>query len=247
MKFLKWTLIILLVLVLIGFVFVKVVSEEKPVGVEGPEAEALADRMMEALNYSVLDSVKYISWDFGGRNKHIYDHNNHKSIVQWKDYEVHLNHKSVTGIAYQNGIEVTEDKDKLVQKAWSHWCNDSFWLLAPFKIKDPGTSRSIVDLDAEEFPNKQGLMITYDSGGVTPGDSYLWILDENNIPVGYKMWVSIIPIGGLYATWTEWKPYTEGLMLSSSHDLKIFTLILADIKTGKSWSDIGFSDNPLKI
>ncbi len=247
MKILKWALIILLVLAVIGFIFVKAVSEEKPIGAQGPEAEALADKMMEALNHSALDSVKYISWDFAGRNTHIYDRENDMSIVKWKDYEVHINHKTVSGNVFQNGTKITSDTDKLVQKAWSHWCNDSFWLLAPFKIKDPGTIRSIVDLDKETYPDHNGLMVSYDSGGVTPGDSYLWILDNNNVPIGYKMWVSIIPIGGLYATWADWNSYTDGLRLSSSHDLKIFNLVLSNIKTGKSWSELGFNDNPIKL
>jgi hypothetical protein len=53
-----------------------------------------------------------------------------------------------------------------------------------FKLRDPGTSRSIVMQD-----EKEALMVTYTSGS-TPGDSYVWILDEN-IPA-WRMWVSIV-------------------------------------------------------
>ncbi len=45
--------------------------------------------------------------------------------------------------------------------------------------------------------NKDALLVTYTSGGTTPGDSYLWHLDASGKPESYQMWVSILPIGGL--------------------------------------------------
>ncbi|MEZ4952350.1 MAG: hypothetical protein R2825_02080 [Saprospiraceae bacterium] len=35
----------------------------------------------------------------------------------------------------------------------------------------------------------------YKTGGVTPSDSYVWLLDENGQPTAWKMWVSITSIG----------------------------------------------------
>ena len=98
-----------------------------------------------------------------------------------------------------------EKKDQLLEKAWKQFANDSFWLVAPFKIFDPGTERLLVDLE----DNKKGLLVTYTSGGVTPGDSYLWILNENNIPIAYKMWVNIIPVGGVEFKWTDWRDFNK--------------------------------------
>jgi hypothetical protein len=42
--------------------------------------------------------------------------------------------------------------------------------------------------------NQEALMITYASGGSTPGDSYVWFVDQNYMPKAWRMWVSIIPV-----------------------------------------------------
>ena len=94
-----------------------------------------------------------------------------------------------------------KEKEKAIQTAWSLFANDSFWLVAPYKIRDSGTSRKVIILENGE----KGLLVTYSSGGVTPGDSYLWILDEDGRPKSWKMWVKIIPVGGLEFTWENWQ------------------------------------------
>ena len=67
-----------------------------------------------------------------------------------------------------------EQLDVLRGKAYSFFCNDSFWMIAPFKAFDEGVTRTIV-MSKE---GNQNLLVSYASGGVTPGDSYLWILDK---------------------------------------------------------------------
>jgi hypothetical protein len=82
----------------------------------------------------------------------------------------------------------------MLKKGNDYFNNDSFWLIAPFKLRDAGTTRSIVMQD------NQALMITYALS--TPGDSYVWFV-ENYMPKAWRMWVSIIPVGGLETTWED--------------------------------------------
>jgi hypothetical protein len=103
--------------------------------------------------------------------------------------------------------------------------NDSFWLIAPYKIFDPGTERRIVS-----YKNREALLVTYTSGGTTPGDSYLWILNENYLPTSYKMWTSIIPVGGVAATWSDWEKTASGILLPKKHILSLFGM---EISMGK--------------
>ena len=49
---------------------------------------------------------------------------------------------------------------------------------------EPGICRSIVTIDG-----KEALKVHYTIGGTTPGDSYIWMLDDQYMPTSYKMYV----------------------------------------------------------
>jgi hypothetical protein len=111
------------------------------------------------------------------------------------------------------------ENSDILKKATTFYNNDSFWLVAPYKIFDTGTERRLVN-----YKGKDALLITYTFGGSTPGDSYLWILDKNNVPTSFKMWTKIIPIGGISATWSDWKNTESGIKLPTTHTLSLFGL-----------------------
>lgn len=235
MKVLKWIGILLLVVVVGGCFAMRMASESKPAVNQTTEADQLADDMLAALNKPAWDTLKFLQWEFRGGHRYVWDKQNNKVVVTWSDNKVHLNLDDQSGKAYVNGEAVTGEKAaKLRSKAWSYWCNDSFWMFAPYKVYDPGTSRSIV---MEE--GRKGLMVSYDSGGVTPGDSYLWLLDDNNIPTAYKMWVKIIPIGGMKVSWENWIDLPSGAKVSTKHGSSAMGIEMKDVKEGNSWADFG--------
>jgi len=82
------------------------------------------------------------------------------------------------------------------------------------------------------------------SGGVTPGDGYLWLLDDNNLPTGYKMWTSIIPVKGMYASWENWKEY-EGAKYSTLHKMGM-GLEMKDFLASNDLTDFGYDNDPFK-
>lgn len=224
-KIIRNVLIVLLSLLLIGFLLVKIASEPLPDGEEGKKAEDIAKKMMNSLNKEAYDSLKIIEWTFPGG--HHYKWNKKLDIVEvkWDDFTVNLNTTTQDGSAYEGQTELNgPEKEKALKKAWGYFANDSFWFIAPFKIYDPGTSRKYVQTEEGD-----GLLITYSSGGVTPGDSYLWILDDNFRPVKWKMWVSIIPIGGVEITWGGWTE-KQNAWFSTTHESAFpFTLKIEDI------------------
>ena len=237
---LKWVAIIsgIMLLLLVGAYFI--FNEKEPKGVENTEAKAMAEKMLTAVNKEAWDEIPYISWTFPGGNQYLWDKKRHFVEVKWGKNRVLLNPNEISGIAFKDGQQVQEPAlNKLVQKAWSIFCNDSFWLNAPVKAFDPGTDRSIVEIDG-----KKGLKVSYSSGGVTPGDSYVWFLNEEGLPTSYKMWVKIIPVGGMEFTWDNWQELPGGAMISSRHKSKGPALELTDIKTGNSFTDFGFESDP---
>ncbi|MEM9142547.1 MAG: hypothetical protein AAGA86_06130 [Bacteroidota bacterium] len=228
-KVLKIVAIVFGILVLGLLLFLGIVHEPLPLGKSGPEAEALAQKMLKALNHEAFEQTRFLEWSFrNGAHRYQWDKYQGRVSVRWDkiNVELDLNTPSRSDVR-ENGKPIRGlTKNAYVAKAQKLFNNDSFWLVAPFKVFDPGTSRSLV-----RFPDgEEALMVTYTSGGTTPGDSYLWLLNKNGFPNAYKMWVSILPIGGLEASWDDWIVTESGAFLPKSHELGPFTLSMGDVR-----------------
>ncbi|WP_298486036.1 hypothetical protein [uncultured Maribacter sp.] len=225
-KLLSYSLIVILLGV--GILYI-ICNESLPNGQKGNKADALAKKMMQAIGGEKYANTNFLEWSFAN-GSHRYKWNKSLGLVtvKWDNYtaKLNLNNKSLSSITKKNTILTTKEEKELLQTALDYFNNDSFWLVAPFKVFDEGTKREIVTLENGE----EALLVSYTIGGSTPGDSYLWELQPNGTPKSYKMWVSIIPIGGIKATWENWKIMKSGILLPSKHKLGPITLDMGTIK-----------------
>ena len=215
-------------LLFFGFLYFKY-NETLPKGIQGEQADALANKMLTALDYEAYKATDYIEWTFKKRHHYKWYKADNVCEVYWKNYKAILNlDDNSKSEVFKNEIKIeVENHSKLIKKATDYYNNDSFWLVAPYKVFDKGTERRVVTLDN----NEEALLITYTSGGTTPGDSYLWHLNDNGKPKSFQMWVSILPINGLEATWNDWTTTKTGAQLPTFHKLMILGLEIDDIAT----------------
>lgn len=226
--------IIVLVLLGIGVIAYFLVNKPVPEGRQGSEADAMAHKMLEAIGMSVWEKIPYVAWTFQGSRHYVWDKRHHLASISWDDYTVKLDTKTQQGVVSLSGKMLDgKEKQDAIDKAWGYWCNDSFWLNAPSKVYDPGTELSVTDLDE----GGKGLKVTYSSGGVTPGDTYVWALDADGLPRYFKMWVSIIPVGGVKATWEQWEDF-DGAKLSTLHQIGPKAVTLTNLKTGNTLEEM---------
>ena len=201
-------------------------SATKPKGESGEKAELLAQKMLKAVNYSSLDTTDYIQWTFSGIHQYLWDRVHNTVRVNWGDKVVYLSTKTLKGKVLVKGEELQgEAKEKLIQKAWAYFCNDSFWLMAYAKVYDEGVERSLINLQN----GSEALLVTYNTGGVTPGDSYLWVLDDTGLPKSWKIWTSIVPIGGLEFSWENWTETSTGFKIAQDHIIGPMNVSLTDV------------------
>lgn len=238
-RILKYLGLFFLLLILFAVIAGFVANEPMPEGKSGPEADALARKMEMAVNKEAWDSTRYVSWEFRTGTAYFWDKFKEAVVVEWGENKVLLRTEDQTGIAYENGQEVTdaEQKATLLEKAWAQFANDSFWLCAQMKAFAPGTSREVVTL----ADGSEGLLVHYSTGGVTPGDSYLWHLDENGLPQSWQMWVNIIPVGGLSFSWEDWTA-ASGARIAKQHNGSLFGVPIVDLE----FPTISARKNPLR-
>lgn len=217
-------------LLFFGFLYFKY-NEALPLGVQGEKADALANKMLDALDFEAYKNTNYIEWTFKKRHHYNWDKKKNICDVYWKDYKVslNLNDNSKSKVYIHSFINESELADGLIKQAREYFNNDSFWLIAPYKVFDTGVERRLVKTEN----NKEALLVTYTSCGSTPGDSYLWLLNEDGSPKAFKMWTSILPIDGLEASWNHWTTTETEAKLPTLHKLLVLGLEIDAIKTSK--------------
>lgn len=232
---------VLLVLVLGMVSSCALLSEARPTGEAGAEAEALTDKMLEGVGAAQWIQTGAVRWTFPRGHEHLWDRTRNFARVRWSGNEVLINLGTRKGVARVDGRPVSgTDKSELLEKAWALWANDSYWLNPVVKVRDEGTTRELVTMEGGE----RGLLVTYGAGGVTPGDAYLWMIDaKTGRPTGWKMWVSIIPLGGMEFDWEQWQQLPTGAWIAAGHD-GLFDVQLEGIEGARTLSELEPGPDP---
>ncbi len=185
-----------------------------PKGTSGAAADALAHKAEAWVNKKAWDETGAVKFSFRGKRDLLWDKQRGFLLLKMDDDRVWLDLQSRGGFAEEKGKDVVDaaEKKKLLEKAWSIFCNDTFWLNPIAKLFDQGVARELVDVDG-----KRALKVTYGSGGVTPGDSYVWMIDDDGRPTAVKMWVSVLPIKGMRFSWDGWTTLSTGAKVATKH------------------------------
>ena len=193
-------------------------AARRPDGTPGRAADALARRMLAAVDYQAWQRTGSVRWTFRGERDHLWDRVRGLARVRWGDVEVLLDLARRDGLAYDSGRALSGDRAaKLVAKAFARWTNDSFWLNPVVKLFDPGTERRLVRLD----DGASALLVEYTTGGLTPGDAYLWLPGADGLPTAWRMWTSNLPKGGVRASWEGWTELSTGALVATRHKLAL--------------------------
>ena len=134
-KFLKFLGVLIVLLILVVGVYYFSNNESLPEGTQGPEADELATKMITAMNKEAFDTTEIIEWSF--RGKHFYKWKKQEGLVEvsWDDNQVTLN--------LEDHSKSTGGSSEVIQTALNYFNNDSFWLLAPYKVFDEGVDRRV--------------------------------------------------------------------------------------------------------
>lgn len=146
------------------------------------KAVRLASSVVEAMGgQAAWDGTRHIVWTFFGRRHHVWDKATGDVRIEGKDkdterpYVILMNVNSKEGRAWKDGIEVTDAQARaeMLDLGEGVWINDSYWLVMPYKLRDPGVTlryrgqRSMTDgRDAEV------LELTFEEVGRTPENRY---------------------------------------------------------------------------
>ncbi len=152
-----------------------------------PKAAALADKVMQSLGGSeAWNNTHYLRFDFavdkGGktlvRRAHTWDKwtGQYRFEATTKEGDpavVLMNVNTKEGSAYLKGKKLEgEEAKKSLEQAYGTWVNDTYWLLMPYKMKDPGVILALEGEDKKGTDAWDKVCLTFDNVGLTPKDKY---------------------------------------------------------------------------
>lgn len=157
-----------------------------------PEAIRLVEGMWKAMGgrekFDRIDFLKFtFSIERGGKvvssRTHLWDRRANRAhlamVTNRGDIAVALDLATRKGFARENGQPIPEeDRKGVAEYAYGLWVNDFYWLLAPWKLLDPGVHvRMAEDVVVDGRTLKQ-VAATFDPGiGLTSGDRYWFAID----------------------------------------------------------------------
>ena len=144
-----------------------------------PTPEGLAAEVLQALGgQQAWDETRFLRFTFAGRRTHWWDkwtgrHRVEGQTQDGKRYLVLSNLNSKEGSAYLDGQKLEGDPVKeWLERAYGAWVNDTYWLLMPYKLRDPGVNLSYVGEETIDGVEYDKLLLTFEGVGLTPGDRY---------------------------------------------------------------------------
>lgn len=177
----------------------------------------------------VFEKSRYFEFDFAverdGKSsiirKHIWDrYTGDYRLESQQDPQKKIitlfNTQTQKGKAYENGILLPDSiSTLLVKKAYAAFINDTYWLLTPLKLQDPGVN---LTLEANELINEEDCYtfhLNFDKVGLTPGDQYWLYVNAKSGEI--VRWKYLLQKQQSTSTF-DWTPYTDlggGLKLST--------------------------------
>lgn len=158
-------------------------------GIHADDAGSVAARSMDFMAGAEWPEVHYIAFTFnvvrGGKIAASYpqrlnpvsgDYRLSGKTKEGQQFVVLMNVYTRAGMAWVDG-ELAADSKPWLDKGYGRYINDTYWLLMPHKLLDPGVHLESTgeksDLSGHVY---DVLKMSFDAVGLTPGDQYwVWI------------------------------------------------------------------------
>jgi len=175
-------------------------------------AQPLADSVWKAAGGENWSNIKAIDFTFAveKEGKTVASAEHRWDVVNWTD-RVKWKGKDVT----VNLMNPADDEDS--KTAYARWVNDSYWLLAPLKLKDKGVNLTAEGSKEVDGAKREVLHLSFGQIGLTPNDQYrLYIDPETKLVTSWDYMPE--PGKTMHATWTGYEK-SGGLTLATDHQM----------------------------
>ncbi len=175
-----------------------------------PGPDRLAQKVFYASGGKELHTVSRIQFSFN-----VID--NGKTVVSRShDWNLAAQTATVTTAGKTVSLNLASPTTTSDEKsAFAAWTNDTYWLLMPLKLFDPGVNRTLFAPEDYNGKTYENLQLTFGKTGLTPGDTYHLLIEPKLNRV--KFWDYIpSPEKRVRFSWDDYERFGP-LLLSTSH------------------------------
>ncbi|MEO5674915.1 MAG: hypothetical protein ABIQ74_09730 [Chitinophagales bacterium] len=147
-------------------------------------AASIADSvMMKMGGKQNWDNTHFLKWNFFGKRTLWWDKytGNVRIEIPEKKLLIITNINTHHGHAYRNNAEIRQPDSVsyFMDRGYKIWANDSYWLIMPFKLKDPGVNLKYLGISKDSLGTDCFLLeLTFNKVGVTPENKYHVYVDR---------------------------------------------------------------------
>ena len=223
------------------------------------KAIEIADQVMAAMGgRKAWDDTHFITWNFFGRRRHVWDKYTGDIRVEGIDretkepYLILMNIHTKNGRAWSSGEEITAPK-ALTEKldlGEAVWINDGYWIFMPYKLKDSGvTLRYLGERTMADGRAADVLQLTFKEVGRTPENKYyVYVARDSKLVEQWEYFSTAEdPEPQFQNPWHNWQPY-GAILLSDDRgedrghtDIGVFDELPPEILADPipvNWSDL---------
>ena len=222
-----------------------------------PRAVAIADSVMAALGGGdAWGKLVGLRWTFEvsindtlrpGARRHAWNKRTGWHRIDYTnraDQKVTLIHNlnDQSGLAWVDGTKIEGDSlAKLMKRANSVWINDTYWMLMPYKLRDPGVRLKDAGDSTAAGTTWDRLALSFENVGDTPGDHY-WVY-VNRASHRVEHWEMVLqgdqPPPRAYS-WEGWEEH-GGLWFPTAHRQEKAAILTDKVETVDRFGDAEFT------
>ncbi len=208
-----------------------------------PAAVALAERCLDALGgRDAWDTTRHLHWKFRGEREHWWDKHTGDVRIQTGDLLLLMNVRTRRGRAFRGNVELQDplEREELLRKGYAWWVNDSYWLIMPYKMLDPGVvltkpgETKLADGRAADL-----LEMTFQGVGLTPENRYLVsIARDTGIVEEWRYFANLRDRKPAFALpWRGWKRFGRILLATERGTDEDWDIWVADELPSSVYTD----------
>ncbi len=198
-------------------------------------AVSIASEMVKAMGgWKNWNKARFFTWNFFGEQKHYWDKQSGDIRIEslGSNLIILMNVNTKKGKVFVNGREITQADSlkKFMDMGEQMWFNDSYWLVMPFRLFEPGVILKYLDEDvAQTGETAEVIEVTFSSGPFKDKKCLVYVENSSHLAIQWSLYSKATNEDPTFVTgWTDYEKYHNIWLASGRGRFEITDIAVVD-------------------